>query len=140
MSSIARPSARSCRRGNDQNRQNFTTLLDTIAQRHSAGDSTGSAASATDIPAPDVRVANIPQEVKDALQPTKTGMLDQLNHTADEAAADAQRFRAGDISAGEFDDLINQLVDRAVTQYEQLQDSTKEKPKTSATSTPTGSR
>jgi hypothetical protein len=102
--------------------QNFTTLLDTIAQRRSARDGTVSAESSTHIP--EVAAADVPQEVKDALQPAETGMLDQLNHTGATAALDAQRVLAGDISVDEFDDLISQLMDSAETQFHQLQDST----------------
>ncbi|WP_157112103.1 hypothetical protein [Nocardia beijingensis] len=53
--------------------QEFSTLLDTIAQRRSAGDGTVSAESSTHIP--QVRTADVPQEVRDALQPAETGML-----------------------------------------------------------------
>ncbi|MEU1998014.1 hypothetical protein ABZ511_26535 [Nocardia gamkensis] len=102
--------------------QNFTTLLDTIAQRRSAGDGTVSAESSTHIP--EVRTADVPQEVKDALQPAETGMLDQLSHTGATAASDAQRVITGDISVDEFDDLISQLMDSAETQFHQLRDST----------------
>ncbi|MEV6325601.1 hypothetical protein AB0M45_31190 [Nocardia sp. NPDC051787] len=103
--------------------QNFTTLLDTIAQRRSAGDGRVSAESSTHIP--EVRAAGIPQEVKDALQPADTGMLDQLNHTRAAAYTYAQRVLAGDISREQFEDLINQLMDSDQTQFTQLQDSTK---------------
>lgn len=102
--------------------QNFTTLLDTIAQRRSAGDGTVSAESSTHIP--EVAAADVPQEVEDALQPAETGMLDQLSHTGATAALDAQRVLAGDISVDEFDDLISQLMDSARTQVYQLQDAT----------------
>jgi hypothetical protein len=103
--------------------QNFTTLLDTIAQRRSAGDGgTVSAESSTHIP--EVAAADVPQEVKDALQPAETGMLDQLSHTGATAALEAQRVLTGDISVDEFDDMISQLMDSAKTQFNQLQDST----------------
>ncbi|MEU5761168.1 hypothetical protein [Nocardia sp. NPDC047648] len=102
--------------------QNFTTLLDTIAQRRIAGDGTASAKSSTHIP--EVRTADVPQEVKDALQPAETGMLDQLRHTGATAASEAQRVLAGDISVDEFENLISQLMDSARTQFQQLRDST----------------
>ncbi|WP_433755663.1 hypothetical protein [Nocardia sp. CA-135398] len=104
--------------------QNFTTLLDTIAQRRSAGDETVSAESSTRILAPEVRAANIPQEVKDAVQPAETGMLNQLVHTGATASEDAQRVLAGAIDADAFGDRISQLMDSAITQFGQLQDST----------------
>ncbi|WP_280254022.1 hypothetical protein [Nocardia abscessus] len=107
--------------------QNFTTLLDSIAKRRSAGDGAVSVESSTHIPAPEVRTADIPQEVKDTLQPAETGMLDQLSDAKATAASGAQRVLAGDISAQEFEDLIDQLRDSAVTQFEQQQDATKEK-------------
>ncbi|MEU2043456.1 hypothetical protein [Nocardia niwae] len=103
--------------------QEFSTLLDTIAQGHSAGDGTVSVESSTLIP--EVRTANVPQEVKDAVQPAETGMLEQLRHTDDAAYAYAQRVLAGDISGEQFEDLINQLMESAQTQFIQLQDSTK---------------
>ncbi|MGK8503651.1 hypothetical protein [Nocardia asiatica] len=103
--------------------QNFTTVLDTIAQRRSAGDGTVSAESSTHIP--QVRTADIPQEVKDALQPAETGMLKQLDHTGAAAYTYAQRVLAGDISREQFGDLISQLMDSDQTQFTQLQGSTK---------------
>ncbi|MFE3230257.1 hypothetical protein [Nocardia sp. NPDC059228] len=103
--------------------QNFATLLDTIAQRRSAGDGTVSAEASTHIP--EVRAANIPQEVKDAVQPAETGMQQQLDHTCTAAYTDARRVLAGDISREQFEDLISQLVDSAQTQFTQRQASTK---------------
>ncbi|MCC3327648.1 hypothetical protein [Nocardia abscessus] len=105
--------------------QNFTTLLDSIAKRRSAGDGASSAESSTHDPA--VRAADIPQEVEDALHPAETGLLDQLGHAEDTADSGVQRFLAGDISDGEFDDLLDQLMESNRTQFEQLQDSTKDK-------------
>ncbi|WP_181722364.1 hypothetical protein [Nocardia gipuzkoensis] len=107
--------------------QNFTTLLDSIAKRRSAGDGAGSAESSTHIPAPAVRAADIPQEVQDALHPAETGVLDQFGHTKDTADSGVQRFLAGDISDGEFDDLLDQLMDSNRIQFEQLQDSARDK-------------
>ncbi|MGW5726476.1 hypothetical protein [Nocardia beijingensis] len=103
--------------------QEFSTLLDTIAQRRSAGDATTSVESSTHIP--EVRAANIPQQVEDAVQPAETGMLEQLRHTGDATYTYAQRVLAGDISGEQFEDLINQLMQSAQTQFHQLQDSTK---------------
>ncbi|MGK8485743.1 hypothetical protein [Nocardia asiatica] len=105
--------------------QEFSTLLDTIAQRHSAGGATVSVESSTHIP--EVTTAGIPQEVEDALQPAETGMLEQLGHTGDTASTYAQRVLAGDISREQFEDLISQLMDSAQTQFTQLQDSAKAK-------------
>ncbi|NKY28565.1 hypothetical protein [Nocardia gamkensis] len=102
--------------------QNFTTLLDTIAQRRNASDGTVSAESSTHIP--EVKAANVPQEVKDAVQPAETGMLEQLGHTGAAAYTYAQRVLAGDISREQFENLISQLMDSAQTQFHQLQDST----------------
>lgn len=107
--------------------QNFTTLLDSIAQRRSGGDGAVSAQSSTHIPAPEVKAAGIPQEVKDALQPAETGMLDQLSGTTAKTGSGVQRVRAGDMSAQQFQDLIDQLANNAITQFQQQQTSTKEK-------------
>ncbi|MEU1960496.1 hypothetical protein [Nocardia sp. NPDC019304] len=105
--------------------QEFSTLLDTIAQRRSAGDGTVSAESSTHIP--EVRAADVPQEVEDALQPAETGILEQFGHTGAAASTDARRVLAGDISREQFEDLISQLMDSAQTQFTQLQGSTKAK-------------
>ncbi|MFF7938486.1 hypothetical protein ACFZC5_02165 [Nocardia gamkensis] len=105
--------------------QEFFALLDTIAQRRGAGEGTVSAESSIHIP--EVRAADVPQEVKDALQPAETGMLDQLEHTSAAAYMYARRVLAGDISREQFEGLINQLIDSAQTQFTQLQGSTKAK-------------
>ncbi|WP_249644429.1 hypothetical protein [Nocardia sputi] len=107
--------------------QNFTTLLDSIAQRRSGGDGAVSARSSTHIPAPEVRAAGIPQEVKDALQPAETGMLDQFRDTVSNTDSGVQRVRAGAMSAQQFEELIDQLANSAINQFQQRQDSTKEK-------------
>ncbi|MEV0342555.1 hypothetical protein AB0H49_26350 [Nocardia sp. NPDC050713] len=99
--------------------QNFTTLLDTIAQRRSASDGTVSAEASTHIP--EVRAADIPQEVKDILQPSEIDMREQLDGTGTAAHTYAWRVLAGDISREQFEDLINQLVDSATTQFNKLQ-------------------
>lgn len=99
--------------------QNFTALLESIAQRRIAGGGTVSAQSSAHVPIPEVRSADIPQEVKDAVEPSRTGMRLQLAQTGGTAVSDARRVFAGDISVPEFADLINQLADSAKTQVDQ---------------------
>ncbi|MFI7669879.1 hypothetical protein [Nocardia sp. NPDC049526] len=103
--------------------QNFTALLDTIAQRHSGGKDIGSADRSTHIPAPPgVKAADIPQEVKDALEPSENGTLDQLNQARASGASGAQRYLAGDIDDHDFNNAIDQLETNSRDEFNQLQD------------------